>query len=99
MAVAAQRGALRLEQREEEKGMCGQLQRSRFTRRSRHSYAHSAGDQTREVVGIKSIAAVIRLANLVNPINLMQTSSRHRVQHLAGFDEGARETVYYRLRS
>ena len=39
------------------------------------------------------------ITNLVNSINLMQTSSRHQVQQLAGFDEGAGEISYHRFRS
>ncbi len=79
--------------------MGGQLHRPRFAGRARHSYPHSASDQTWDVFGIQAIATVIRFTNLVGPINLMQASSRDWVQNFAGFNEGAGETSYHRLGS
>ena len=98
MTVAGERRTFRLEQRREEETMRGQFDGASFAVRPQNSDAQTALHQSRNVVGIQAVAAVIGFANFVGSVDFMEAGSLNRPQSFAGLDQRARQIGYYRLR-
>src|SRR5580658_278148 len=79
--------------------MLGQLDCTGFAVWAEDADSQSGLHQTRHVVGVEAVAAVIGLANLIGTVDLVTARSRNCSQDFAGFDEGTSEVGDDRLGS